>query len=408
MEEVKIKYNGITYNATYKGGFYEIEVPAQETGGIYQAEVEFTDLYGDKYSEIKDIQIFKKEKIELEQEKIFMWIFSFKDFTVKDIVEIADFEINLDEETNATSTIDIVKKIDVKSRDLIAIKKNNEIIYWGIVQEVQNENKKYQIITRYITNMFDREIKLEKENIIRETGIEDFIYNAIKDNFTNSADTFINIDYLELKINSHTKKEVSVTNAENEIYNLHTWMTNCTQNYNIVFDFSVENKKLVLSIENKESKKELIDTKAMNIINYNEVFETDVVSKVEVLYKMKNQVENKGSLILYLLNDRTTTQDSSNPNRADGRITTVYTENYEDAMQTALDVMKSNSYNHNISFNYNRYYKLGTPIAIKTKDSIIYDTYISSIKLTKKKYIEYQCGNIRVKFIEKILQERSK
>ena len=104
MQEVKIKYNGTIYNATYKGGFYEIEMPAQEIGGIYQAEVEFTDLYGDKYSEIKDIQIFKKEKIELEQEKIFMWIFSYKDFTVKDIVEIADFEINLDEETNATST----------------------------------------------------------------------------------------------------------------------------------------------------------------------------------------------------------------------------------------------------------------------------------------------------------------
>ena len=72
--------------------------------------------------------------------------------------------------------------------------------------------------------------------------------------------------------------------------------------------------------------------------------------------------------------------------------------------------MKSNSYNHNISFKrYEKYYKIGTPIAIKTKDSLIYDTYISAVKITKNNsFIEYTCGNIRVKFIDKLLKERRK
>ena len=206
---------------------------------------------------------------------------------------------------------------------------------------------------------------------------------------------------------THTPKQTSVTNVENGIYNLHTYMTNCTQSYDIVYSFSIVNKKLVIEIENKSYNKELIDTKAQAISNYTEVFETDFVSKVTVLYDKVAEVERKGEYTLYLLDDRTTTTNKNAPNRVDGRVETIYTENYEDANQSALDVMKANSYNHNITFNfYDRYIKVGTPIAIKTKESIIYDTYISAIKITKRKFIEYVCGNIRIKFIDKLLKER--
>ena len=98
----------------------------------------------------------------------------------------------------------------------------------------------------------------------------------------------------------------------------------------------------------------------------------------------------------------------NNTNRAAGKSVTVYTANYEDAQQMALDQMKSNSYNHNITFAYyNKFIKIGTPIAIKTKESLIYDTYISAIKITQNKFVEYTCGNIRINFIDKLLKERS-
>ena len=69
--------------------------------------------------------------------------------------------------------------------------------------------------------------------------------------------------------------------------------------------------------------------------------------------------------------------------------------------------MKTNSYNHNITFDYlERYIKVGTPIAIKTKESLIFDSYISAIKITQNRFIKYTCGNIRVNFIDKLLKER--
>ena len=179
-------------------------------------------------------------------------------------------------------------------------------------------------------------------------------------------------------------------------------MTNCTQNYDIVytFDLDTENKKLIINIEAKDYENELIDTTAQAISNYTEVFETDFVSKVVVL-------TSTNTYTLYLKNDRTTTTNPNDPNRAAGKVETIYTENYEDAPQAALDVMKSNSYNHNITFKYyDRFIKIGTPVSIKTKESIIYNTYISSIKITPRKFYEYICGNIRIKIIDKLLKER--
>lgn len=411
MWNMTITFNGIDYIATYnqQTGYYELNLQAPETGGIYSADISFNDLWNENYKDSIAIQVLAKKPVKIETNKIFMWIFDYYDFSVKDIVEIADYDINIDEETNANSTINVLKKTTAKARDIVVVKKNNEVIYWGVIDEIQNEDGKqlYQYITKYITNLYDRNIQLKNENLIKTTGVEDFISQTITNEYIANQDTFINLPWLELNILTHTPKQTSVTNVENGIYNLHTWITNCTQNYNIVYSFSIVNKKLVMTIENKTFSKEIVDTLAQSISNYTEVFETDVVSKVVVLYSKVNGSENAGKYILYLLNDRTTTTDMTNPNRANGKIETIYTENYEDANQEALNVMKGNSYNHNITFNlYDKYIKLGTPIAIKTKESIIYDTYISAIKITQHKFYQYICGNIRIKFIDKLLKER--
>ena len=553
MNEMTINFNGQDYIAEYneQTGYYEVNLEAPQQGGIYGADIAFTDLLGQSYEDTQVIQIWAKEKIKVETNKVFMWIFDYKDFEVKDIIELSDYDINIDEETNANSIIKVLKKTTAKSRDIVMIKKNNEVIYWGIVDNIQNEDSKalYEYTLKYITNMFDEKVALAKnvteieegtyviksaldatkvldiigqstenegnvqiwgnnntvaqkfnvikqndgtykiqntnsekyltvqagnyqnstnvfqysnlgndqqkfeiirtsdgyfrircagnsnysidvaggnvaegtnvqiynnnttpaqkwifqkleEEIIRNEGIEDFIAKAIEDNFVNSEDTLTNRQYLDIRVKTHTKLQTTVSNAEDNLYNLHTWMSNCTQLYNIKFTFYIENKKLVMEIENKSLDKELIDVNAQPISSYTEVFDTDIVSKVEVS-------TNTHTYYLYLLNDRTTTTDATNENRAEGRTERVFTANYEDAEQKALDQITANRYNHNITFKYfDRYIELGTPITIKTKESLIYDTYISAIKITQGKFVEYTCGNIRTKFIDKLKKER--
>lgn len=406
QNQVIVNFNNENYVMTYNNqtGYYELELQAPSVGGIYIADINFTDLYGDLYEASVPVQVWAKEPIIIETNKVFMWIFDFYDFSVKDIVEIANYEINIDEETNANTIINVLKKTTAKARDIVAIKKNNEVVYWGIIDNIQNTDGQalYEYTFKYITNLFNQNVILENENLIKTTGIEDFIADAITRNFIDNEDTFVNLDYLQIIIKTHTKKQTSVTNTENNIYNLHTYMTNCTQSYDVVYSFSIVNKKFVITIEIKETAKELIDVNAQAISNYTEVFETDVVSKVVVL-------TDTDTYTLYLLNDRTTTTDMNDENRADGKTATLYTANYEDAQQLALDTMKANAYNHNITFSYyDRFIPVGTPIAIKTKESLLFDTYISAIKITQSKFYEYTCGNIRINFIDKLLKERKK
>ena len=400
---MKVKYNNREYEANYnqQTGYYEIELEAPLTGGIYQINAEFIDLFGNIYTDTKDIQVLAKQKEMIKSKTRFMWIFDSVDFHIKDIVELSDYEISIDEETNSNTIVNILKRTNAKADDIVIIK-NDEDIFWGVIKEIKNEDGKmlYKYMLKYITNIVDQKVVLRNEEVIKNTGVEDFIAKTITENFINNQDTFINKKYLEIIAKTHTPIQISVDNVEDGIYNLLTWMTNCTQRYNIMYDFSIENKKLVLTIENKETKKELIDTTAQAISNYTEVFETSIISKVTVLTKAE------GEYNLYLLNDRTTTTDMNNENRAVGKVETVYTEKMEDAPQKALDTMKANRYNHNITFKMKKYLKVGTPVAIKTANSVILDTYISALKITQSELIEYTCGNIRVKFIDKLLKER--
>ena len=411
--QVTINFNDKEYTATYNvsSGYYEVEITAPDVGGVYATDITFTDLFSQEYIDDLKIRVLAKEKIEIETNKVFMWIFDHKDFIVKDIIEIADYDINIDEETNANTLISVLKKTTAKADDIVAIKKNNKIIYWGIVDNIQNADGEIlnQYTLKYITNLFNQNIKLENEDLISSTGIEDFLKKAITTNFTENTDTFVNLEYLDIEVLTHTKLQTTVSNVNNNIYNLHTYLTNCTQNYDIVYSFSIVNKRFKMSIEVKTAKREIIDVNAQPISNYTEVFETDVVSKVIVLYDKVNNADQKGEYILYFKNDRTTTTNKNDENRAEGRTETVYTINGEEAEQTALDTIKANRYNHNITFSYyNRLISIGTPIAIKTKESIVYDTYISAVRITQNKFIEYTCGNIRINFIDKLLKERSK
>lgn len=561
MANIVVEFNNKKYNAIYNKNTdeYEVELTAPEIGGIYNAEITCTEDSKTENTSI-DVRILKRKPLKITTEETYMYIFDYRDFSVKDVAQSPEYEINIDEETNANTTVKVLKKTTAKANDIVIIKENNEFIYWGVIQNIENEDgtSVYQYIIKYITNIFDQNIILNQnivntnnieegyyrihsklnynfafdildgsleaganlqlyesnntnaqkfrikkradgtykilnavsgmaldvqgavfengtniqtwgdtdnaaqkwtfskkdtniyainlantrfvidlkdanvtngsniqiwefsnspqnlwilekldEEIIKNEGIEDYIAEQIRKNFISNEDVLLNREYMEVRVKTHTKLNISVStivDVQNNIFNLHTFMTNCTQKYNISYNFAIEGKKLIITIENKEAKKELIDVNAQPISNYVEIFETDVVAKVIVLTK------DGQKYTLYLKNNRTTTEDMLDVDRAQGKTEVIYAENIEDARQQALDIIKGNTYNHNVTFKYyNRELKVGTPITIKTKESLIYDTYISALNRVKgSKMYKYTCGNIRIGFIDKLLKERNK
>lgn len=409
---VKASFNNKEYDLIYnsQSGFYEIEIEAPSTGGVYSADITFEDLIQNIETSTKKIQIWAKEKNTNISKETLVYFLDKSDLEIKDVIEFENYEYVIDEETNKNTIFNVMKKVNANNGDIVILQRDGNIDYSGIIKDIENTDGeiKRKITLKYISNIFDRKIILENENLISETGIEDFIAKEIYDNFTNSDDMLLNISWLDVEVKTHTKITKSVDN-ENGIYNFHTFITNCSQNYNIVLDFSYEDGRIKLTIYKQEAETQLIDTTVPDISNYVEKFETNVIAKVVI--KTDTDVQK-----WYLLSDRTTTQNKDDVNRASGNIETVYTAKSEDAKQTALDKFKSNTYNHYISFKINRNSKLfdvsqlkiGTPLSVRTNNNIILDTYISAISDSGDNFISITCGNMRVEFIDKLLKERNK
>lgn len=409
---VKLLFNGNLVEAEYNSqtDFYEIDLTAPELGGVYEIAIDAIDAIGDTSSETKDIQVLAKEVKEYAQDESIVYFLDKADLEIKDVIEFENYEYNIDEETNAKTVFDISRKNSINNGDIVILKRSNNIDYIGIVENAQNEDgeQRQRTTLKYISNIFDKKIILKNEDIIFNQGIEDFIARTINDEFTNSNDTLLNINWLDVEVLTHTTLQKSV-DTENGIYNFHTFITNCTQNYNIILDFSFENNRIKLKIYKQEQETELIDATTDDICNYVEVYETDVLAKVTV--KTDTDV-----LQWFLKSDRTITQNINDQDRAIGKEDVIYTSNNDDAYQTALNAFKGNSYNHYISFYvykesllFNvKNFKIGTPLSVRTDNNVILDTYISAISDNGGKFMKITCGNMRINFIDKINQERRK
>lgn len=409
---VKVSFNDKEYELIYnkQSGLYEIELEAPGVGGIYNAEITFRDSIENIETSTRKIQVWAKEKNTNVSQETLVYFLNQTDLEIKDVVEFENYEYIIDEETNQKTIFNVMKKVNAENGDIVVLQRRGKIDYSGIVEDFENADGelKREITIKYISNLFDRKVILNNENLIKEVGIEDFIAKEIYNNFTNSEDELLNYKWLDVEVKTHTKIQKSVDN-ENGIYNFHTFITNCTQNYNIILDFTYDQGRIKLTIYKQDAETQLIDTTIPDIGNYIEKFETSVTAKVIV--KTDTDVQT-----WYLLSDRTTTQNKDDLNRAIGKVETVYTSKSEDARQTALDKFKSNTYNHYISFKINRNSKLfdvekmkiGTPLSVRTNNNIILDTYISAIKDDGSNFIEVTCGNMRINFIDKILKERNK
>ena len=409
---VKITFNNYEYELIYneQSGLYEIELEAPSVGGIYNAEITFIDSIENIETSTRKIQVWAKEKNTNVSQETLVYFLDQTDLEIKDVVEFENYEYIIDEETNQKTIFNVMKKVNAENGDIVVLQRHGKIDYSGIVEDFENADGelKREITIKYISNLFDRKVILNNENLIKEVGIEDFIAKEIYNNFTNSDDKLLNYKWLDVEVKTHTKIRKSVDN-ENGIYNFHTFITNCTQNYNIVLNFTYDKGRIKLTIYKQDAETQLIDTTIADISNYVEKFETSITAKVIV--KTDTDLQT-----WYLLSDRTTTQNKDDVNRAKGKVEVEYTSKSEDARQTALDKFKSNSYNHYISFKINRNSKLfdvesmkiGTPLSVRTNNNIILDTYISAIKDDGSNFIEITCGNMRINFIDKILKERNK
>ena len=339
-----------------------------------------------------------------------LYVLSKQDLSILSVSKLADYQINLDEETNAKSSFTLIKTD--------GLKKDNYIVLNGlyrqflfVIEDVQTEkDSNVATITALdISNIFDRKIIEKNTDVMKNSSIEQFIANTISENFVNSDDTALNVGYIDIYWHTNTKASVS-TNAENGLYNFHTFLINCRQYKKIYTDFKFENGRLRIDISCKEEIEELIDTTLPEVTDYNKIYEEDVTAKVQVYIR-----ENGSEYNLYLKTDRTTTTNKDDPDRANGKIEVISVDTADRAEEEALNVMKGNNYKHLVEFKIAKTSKLmditklhiGRPIRIKTDDDI-YDSYISAITLSDENFVYFKSGSLRITLLDKLKKNQEK
>lgn len=334
-----------------------------------------------------------------------LYIINKDDLSIKDTLQTNSDEVNLNINLTGKSTFSIMRSPNAIEGDF-AIQKDKEIIYQGVVSSIKTikEDFIYQINCNEIDDIFNRKIVLTNESLISSTGLEDFVAQTIRDNFTESTDTFLNIGYINLTVATHTKVN-STPPTEDGIYNFRTYLGNIKETYGVFLDYEFT-ESLNITISHKELETLDIDATVGDIITYEEVYKVDAISKVTVLSRESGTTYN-----FFLLADRTITTNPNDINRAKGSIEAVACDTDTEAYQKAVDTFKGNSYQHNVTLTVNKNSKLynendftiGRRVVIKTADNGIYDTYITGIsKKSTSSIFTVVCGNMKVTLLDKL------
>lgn len=330
----------------------------------------------------------------------FLWIFDVQSFFIKDVKQVSSYEINDDEECSSKSLIYISNSnINAQEKDIIFLKENNVKVFVGVIENIENaDDKTLKITVSNIMSMFDEKIELNNEELISENGIEDFLFSQITANYTIGVYA---LNYIRVNVLSHNKLNIGVEN-ENGIYNLATFCNNCKKLYDLEIEFKMsdDNKYLDIYIYKKENEESsLIDLNLLEKEYIKSYYSSTILTCVKVLTDTQTYT-------LYLKNDRTTTENPTDPDIIFGKRTTIYTSDYNNAKQEALNQFKANRYEHYFSFRSNKEYNINQKITIKTLNNDILDSYISAKKYNGNGFFEYKCGNLRVDFIDKFLKEK--
>lgn len=352
------------------------------------------------------------------------YILDHQTLKIKDLLEFEEYEFREDIEYAEKSSITVVRKPKIAEDDFVFCKDENRKIFIGICETFDSgsDKTKYGITLRQKENLFDREIFVEHEELIEQSGIEDFIVKAIKDNFISSGDDRMDKPYLSVYAETHTRIAAKV-DAENGVYNLKTYLGNAKQYYGIFLDFVFSNK-LEIRIRKKEEQPIPIDIEVTDISDYTETYSISVLAKLMVNWKVPDSQDEEGKpitgaltrRIFYLLVDRTITEDGESEERAEGTVKSMYIEaqTEKEMIQQVYNAFMGNQYNHKVSFNLIKSSRLypaerffvGRTCTIKTKSGVRTSIVTKSEVKSNSSMIGLTFGKLKVTLIEKLRRRK--
>lgn len=338
------------------------------------------------------------------------YFISKKDLSILNCVEVNSYTIAKNIDCGGKSKFIIAEDPKAENKDFVVLKDGKDIKFKGIVENIDNYQgeRMHTVSCLEIERIFDQKIFLSDTEIIKNAGLEDFIAAMIRKYFSETGDSFIDLSYIKCNVLTHTKVN-SKPDADDEVYNLKTYIGNIKEQYGIFLDFDFTKTNLNISIYKKEQNPMQIDTTLTDVDSCKETFEIKALSKLNV--KWLNLTTNVESMrYFYLHTDRTVSE--ANKNRVDGNVSSLYvsTETEEEMLETVTKEFRSNSYSHLIEadiFANSKIYPIeelyvGHETTVKTQSSKK-DSIITGITFSNdKEVVSIKFGNLKVTLTDKM------
>ena len=190
-----------------------------------------------------------------------IYLLSKDDLSIKDVQTLASYEFKEDIDFKDQSTVVVADYLRMEDGDYAMIKDGGTQEFFGVCQEIKPSDIGYTVTLKQKETLFDTTIYNAGEEIIKSIGIEDYIVKTIQDNFVDSGDWLMDMNYIRISASTHTKiaaRVSTIVDAENGIYNLKTFLGNVRQNYGIFLDFSVIGNTLIIDVNCKQQSLSLI------------------------------------------------------------------------------------------------------------------------------------------------------
>ena len=229
----------------------------------------------------------------------------------------------------------MARKPNIDDDDYVICKNYNHIEFIGICETYKSTSaeQEYAITLLQKESLFDRQIFAEQEKLIATVGIEDFIVLAIKKNFVESGDAFMDKSYIAVNAKTHTMVAAKVE-TENGVYNLKTYLGNAKQYYGIFLDFEFYENQLIIKVHKRDDAVIPIDIGVTDISDYQETYSVSVLAKLLVNWKIPDREDSEGIVTVgpmtqrkfFLLADRSITDDMTDVNMSAVISKSVYIE----------------------------------------------------------------------------------
>ena len=339
------------------------------------------------------------------------YFISKKTFSIINCMEVNSYSIAHNLDCGGKTKIVIAGNPNASDEDFVILKDGKKTKFAGIVDKIDNNDgeMKYTVSCLEMEQVFNRTILLADPDIIKNIGIEDFIVRTIKNYFSESGDSFIDMAYINVAALTHTKINAKPA-TDNNIYNFKTYLGNVKEQYGIFLDFEFTKSNLNIAVYKKDQSQMQIDTTITDVTSCKETYKIKVLGKLNVVYVDK---ETQAETMRYFYLHSNKSVSEVDKDRIDGTISTVRIEadTEEEMIQEAKNEFKSNSYSHSIEaeiivnsklYPINELY-VGHEVIIKTAAAGIKESIISEISFSDADNVVFvKFGILKVSLTDKL------